>query len=146
MENKESINSILKEVYKVAKRELKTMPEDDEEVDLKHCCPHCGAPQEAIILDKPVTIRQGDYKLTPSEVRERLEKITDDDAFVLGVNSEVEIPDLEVTRDGEKLDVEYEYTVDSWYFETISIDDFCKLFDLSYEIDEEEGVVYFTSI
>ena len=93
MENKESINSILKEVYKVAKRELKTLPEDDEEVDLKHCCPHCGAPQEAIILDKPVTIRQGDYKLTPSEVRERLEKITDDDAFVLGVNSEVARPE-----------------------------------------------------
>ena len=29
------------------------MPEDeDEEIDLKYCCPHCGAPQEAIILDK----------------------------------------------------------------------------------------------
>ncbi|MBQ7928142.1 MAG: DNA-directed RNA polymerase subunit A' [Methanobrevibacter sp.] len=93
MENKESINSILKDVYKDAKRELKTMPEDDEEVDLKYCCPHCGEPQEAIILDKPVTIRQGDYKLTPSEVRERLEKITDDDAFVLGVNSEVARPE-----------------------------------------------------
>ena len=93
MENKESINSILKEVYKVAKRELKTMPEEGEEVDLKHCCPHCGAPQEAIILDKPVTIRQGDYKLTPSEVRERLERITDDDAFILGVNSEVARPE-----------------------------------------------------
>ncbi len=93
MGNKENINSILKEVYKVAKRELKNMPEDGEEVDLKHCCPHCGAPQEAIILDKPVTIRQGDYKLTPSEVRERLEKITDDDAFILGVNSEVARPE-----------------------------------------------------
>ena len=93
MENKESINSILKEVYKVAKRELKNMPEDGEEVDLKHCCPHCGEPQEAIILDKPVTIRQGDYKLTPSEVRERLEKITDDDAYILGVNSEVARPE-----------------------------------------------------
>lgn len=61
-------------------------------------------------------------------------------------NQKLKYSDLEVTRDGEKLDVEYEYTVDSWYFETISIDDFCKLFDLSYEIDEEEGVVYFTSI
>ena len=30
--------------------------------------------QEPILLDKPVTIRQGDYKLTASEVRERLEK------------------------------------------------------------------------
>ncbi|WP_407376199.1 DNA-directed RNA polymerase subunit A' [Methanobrevibacter sp.] len=93
MGNKESINSILKEVYKDAKRELKNMPEDDEEIDLKHCCPHCGAPQEAIILDKPVTIRQGDYKLTPSEVRERLERISDDDAYVLGVNAEVARPE-----------------------------------------------------
>ncbi|MBQ2831976.1 DNA-directed RNA polymerase subunit A' [Methanobrevibacter sp.] len=93
MGNKESINNILKDVYKSAKRELKTMPEDDEEVDLKYCCPHCGEPQEAIILDKPVTIRQGDYKLTPSEVRERLEKITDEDAYILGVNSEVARPE-----------------------------------------------------
>ena len=93
MDDKESINNILKEVYKDAKRELKTLPEDDEEIDMKHCCPHCGAPQEAISLDKPVTIRQGDYKLTPSEVRERLEKITDDDAYVLGVNAEVARPE-----------------------------------------------------
>ena len=93
MDNKESIKNILKEVYKDAKRELKQMPEDDEDIDLKHCCPHCGTPQEAIILDKPVTIRQGDYKLTPSEVRERLEKITDDDAYILGVNAEVARPE-----------------------------------------------------
>ncbi|WP_407393939.1 DNA-directed RNA polymerase subunit A', partial [Methanobrevibacter sp.] len=94
MDNKESLNAILKEVYKVAKRELKALPEDpDEEIDMKYCCPHCGAPQEAISLDKPVTIRQGDYKLTASEVRERLERITDEDSFVLGVNPEVARPE-----------------------------------------------------
>jgi len=93
MDNRESLNAILKEVYRVAKRELKTMPEEGEEVDPKHCCPHCGAPQEAILLDKPVTIRQGDYKLTASEVRERLERITDEDSFVLGVNPEVARPE-----------------------------------------------------
>ena len=93
MDNRESLNAILKEVYRVAKRELKTMPEEGEEVDPKHCCPHCGEPQEVIILDKPVTIRQGDYKLTASEVRERLERITDEDSFVLGVNPEVARPE-----------------------------------------------------
>ena len=93
IDNRESLNNILKEVYKVAKRELKTMPEDDEEIDPKHCCPHCGAPQEAISLDKPVTIRQGGYRLTASEVRERLERISDDDSFVLGVNPEVARPE-----------------------------------------------------
>ena len=46
---------------------------DDEEIDEKHCCPHCGAPQEVITLDKPTIIFQGDYKLTASEIRERLE-------------------------------------------------------------------------
>ena len=49
--------------------------------------------QEPILLDKPVTIRQGDYKLTPSEVRERLENISDDDSYVLGVNPEVARPE-----------------------------------------------------
>ena len=49
--------------------------------------------QEPIKLDKPVTIRQGDYKLTASEVRERLERITDEDSYVLGVNPEVARPE-----------------------------------------------------
>ncbi|WP_292822157.1 DNA-directed RNA polymerase subunit A' [Methanobrevibacter sp.] len=49
--------------------------------------------QEPILLDKPVTIRQGDYKLTPSEVRERLENISDEDSFILGVNPEVARPE-----------------------------------------------------
>ena len=49
--------------------------------------------QEPIKLDKPVTIRQGDYKLTASEVRERLEQITDEDSFILGVNPEVARPE-----------------------------------------------------
>ena len=49
--------------------------------------------QEPILLDKPVTIRQGDYKLTASEVRERLEDISDYDSFVLGVNPKVARPE-----------------------------------------------------
>ena len=77
-ENKESLSNILKEVYKVAKKDV---------------CPHCEAEQEPIILDKPVSIRQGDYKLTASEVRERLERITDEDSYVLGVNPEVARPE-----------------------------------------------------
>ena len=93
MDNRESLNAILKEVYRIAKIETKKLPEDDEEVDPKHCCPHCGAPQEAIILDKPVTIRQGDYKLTASEVRERLERISDEDSLILGVNPKVARPE-----------------------------------------------------
>ena len=49
--------------------------------------------QEPIILDKPTTISQGDYKLTASEIRERLERINDEDIFVLGINPEVARPE-----------------------------------------------------
>jgi DNA-directed RNA polymerase subunit A' len=77
-EHEENLNDIIKEVYKAAKKDT---------------CPHCGAEQEDIKIDKPTTITQGDYKLTASEVRERLEKITDDDAYVLGVNPEVARPE-----------------------------------------------------
>ena len=91
--NKENISDILKEVYNKSKRDLKEMPKEGEEVDEKFCCPHCGAPQEPITLDKPTSIFQDDYKLTASEIRERLEKITDEDMFILGINPEVARPE-----------------------------------------------------
>lgn len=77
-ENGESLGDIIKEVYNVAR---------------KDACPHCGAEQEDIKIDKPISIIQGDYKLTASEVREKLENISNDDAFVLGVNPDVARPE-----------------------------------------------------
>ena len=78
----ENLNAILKEIYKEARRDV---------------CPHCEADQDDITIDKPVSIVQKmekeDYKLTASEVRERLERISDEDAFVLGVNPEVARPE-----------------------------------------------------
>ncbi|MDR0900283.1 MAG: DNA-directed RNA polymerase subunit A' [Methanobrevibacter sp.] len=77
-ENDESINDIIKEIYSVARKEK---------------CPHCDEEQEEIKIDKPISIIEGDYKLTPSEVREKLERISDDDAYILGVNPEVARPE-----------------------------------------------------
>lgn len=57
----------------------------------KAICPYCGTEQKKIILDKPSVFRLGDgsnHKLTPKEVRERLELITDDDLRALGYNPE----------------------------------------------------------
>jgi DNA-directed RNA polymerase subunit A' len=76
--NDESINDLIKEIYTVARRDK---------------CPHCDEEQEDIKIDKPISIIEGDYKLTPSEVREKLEKITDDDAYILGVNPDVARPE-----------------------------------------------------
>ncbi|NLU04292.1 MAG: DNA-directed RNA polymerase subunit A', partial [Methanothermobacter sp.] len=78
MEKEESLTPIIKEIYTEARRDK---------------CPHCEEEQEEIKLDKPVSIVEGDYKLTPSEVRERLERISDDDALILGVNPEVARPE-----------------------------------------------------
>jgi len=49
-------------------------------------CPHCGAVQLKITLDKPTTFREEGHKLTPKEVRERLERIPDDDLPPLGMD------------------------------------------------------------
>ncbi len=51
-------------------------------------CPHCGAEQVKIKLDKPTTFREvtDNHKLTPKEVRERLERIPDEDLQTLGID------------------------------------------------------------
>ncbi len=49
-------------------------------------CPHCNAEQMKIMLDKPTTFREENTKLTPKEVRARLEKIPDRDLIPLGLN------------------------------------------------------------
>jgi DNA-directed RNA polymerase subunit A' len=49
-------------------------------------CPHCDREVGKIELDKPTSIRENGKKLTPSEIREWLEKIPDDDLSLLDVN------------------------------------------------------------
>lgn len=49
-------------------------------------CPHCNAKQTKINLEKPTTFMEGDRRLSPIEVRARLEKIPDDDATMFGMN------------------------------------------------------------
>ncbi len=56
-------------------------------------CPHCGAEQKKVVLDKPYTFREEGHKLSPKEIRERLEKIPDDDLIPLGINPEVARPE-----------------------------------------------------
>lgn len=56
-----SYNEIIKEAVKEASSTLN--------------CPHCGEMQRKITLDKPTTFREDGHKLTPRDVRERLERI-----------------------------------------------------------------------
>ncbi|KAA0003417.1 MAG: DNA-directed RNA polymerase subunit A' [Thermoplasmata archaeon] len=59
-------------------------------------CPHCGREVLPVELDKPTTYREGGRKLTPAEVREWLEKVSEalgDDLRLLDINPEVARPE-----------------------------------------------------
>ncbi len=78
IKNEESITGIIKEIYTVARRDK---------------CPHCAEEQEDVKIDKPVSIVEGNYKLTASEVRERLEAIPEEDYIFIGINKDVAKPE-----------------------------------------------------
>ncbi|MBI2661453.1 DNA-directed RNA polymerase subunit A', partial [Candidatus Woesearchaeota archaeon] len=48
-------------------------------------CPHCKAKQLKISLDKPTTFMEEDSRISPIEVRARLEKISNSDAELFGL-------------------------------------------------------------
>ncbi len=56
-------------------------------------CTRCGRERGKIELDKPTTLRENGKKLTPSEVREWLEKIRDEDLVLLDINKESARPE-----------------------------------------------------
>ncbi|WP_455392355.1 DNA-directed RNA polymerase subunit A' [[Eubacterium] cellulosolvens] len=59
-------------------------------------CPHCGEDQMNITLDKPTSFREEGHKLTPKEVRSRLERIPKTDLILLGINPDIARPEWTV--------------------------------------------------
>lgn len=63
----------------------------------KDVCPHCGETVYEVKYTKPTTYYQVDGKssrqMTPSEVREILEKISDEDCILMGINPKVARPE-----------------------------------------------------
>jgi DNA-directed RNA polymerase subunit A' len=53
-------------------------------------CPHCGETQRKIGFEKPTSFTEeteaGPVRLTPSDIRDRLERIPDEDEKLLGIN------------------------------------------------------------
>jgi len=62
---------------------LKSVITECRKVD---ACPRCGRESGKIDLDKPTSFRENGKKLTPSEIREWLEKIPDEDLPLLDIN------------------------------------------------------------
>jgi len=56
-------------------------------------CPYCGAKQYKITLEKPTTFLENDKRLSPIEIRARLEKISDEDLELFGLNPKYARPE-----------------------------------------------------
>ena len=56
-------------------------------------CPHCNAKQQKITMEKPTTFLENEKRISPIEIRSRLEKIPDDDLEVFGINPNVARPE-----------------------------------------------------
>jgi len=59
-------------------------------------CPYCGRPNHNIELDKPTTFREEGHKMTPAEVREWLEKVSEveeENLYMFDINPEVARPE-----------------------------------------------------
>ncbi len=88
----ELLGMVPDDVYKGIVQETKTKQ-----------CPHCGTVQYKIIFEKPTKFSEqipesGSEPLTPSMVRERLERIQDDDLELLGFNPKAARPEWMVLQ------------------------------------------------
>jgi DNA-directed RNA polymerase subunit A' len=87
----ELLGVIPDEVYKTIIQDIKTKQ-----------CPHCAAQQFKITFEKPTKFIEqtelGSEPLTPSMIRERLERISDEDLEILGFNPHVARPEWMVLQ------------------------------------------------
>ena len=73
----------------------------EKDIKKERVCPHCGEQQLKINFEKPTTFsevfvedgRKVEHKLTPADIRARLEKIPDEDLRAMGVNPDVARPE-----------------------------------------------------
>jgi DNA-directed RNA polymerase subunit A' len=56
-------------------------------------CPYCNAEQEKIKIDKPSTFRIGKKRLFPGDIRDRLVRISDEEAKLAGINPKIFRPE-----------------------------------------------------
>ncbi len=56
-------------------------------------CPHCNAEQEKVKLEKPSTFRIGKRRIFPSEIREKLVRIPDEEVGLAGIDPQIFRPE-----------------------------------------------------
>jgi len=84
-EKKEKRINELKRAAEEGFDEERVIAQGIKEASLVTVCPHCGAENSKVALDKPTTFRIDNSKLTPTDVRAWLEKISDDECELIGI-------------------------------------------------------------
>ena len=56
-------------------------------------CPYCNAKQQKVKIEKPTTIIEDEKRLSPIEIRSRLERIPDEDLLPFGINAAAARPE-----------------------------------------------------
>ncbi|MFA5174400.1 MAG: DNA-directed RNA polymerase subunit A' [Candidatus Pacearchaeota archaeon] len=77
------------EKYKTASARLKRARDAKK-------CPHCQAEQERVKLEKPSTFRIGKRRIFPGEIRDRLVRISDEEAKLAGINPKIFRPEWSI--------------------------------------------------
>ncbi len=81
---KDQLDRIEQEMGLTARRQK--LKEVISQLVKNNVCPHCGVEQQEIKLEKPSTFYEKDRRLTPIEIRARLEKIPDKDLELFGID------------------------------------------------------------
>jgi DNA-directed RNA polymerase subunit A' len=92
-EKVEEYRKNIKKYRRIGKSEAELVEDLFKNARLVKKCPHCGEEQLDIKFDKPTAFVEDRNRLSPTDVRERLERITNEEAEVMGFDLEVARPE-----------------------------------------------------
>jgi DNA-directed RNA polymerase subunit A' len=86
----EQLKSVEKELAKSWEEAYKKIKAKVKKVSK---CPHCGAPREKLVVDKPTNFFLGKRRIYPNEIREWLERIPNEELKFFGLDPELVRPE-----------------------------------------------------
>ncbi len=89
----EDYKTQLRHARKIGKSDVDILKDLFKAAKLSKKCPYCEEEQYEIKFEKPTTFIENKYRLSSTDIRERLENIIDADAEVMGFDLEVSRPE-----------------------------------------------------
>ena len=82
------LKSTCQECSKIMMTEKDILAKRIDKAKLAKKCPHCGAKQDKVKLEKPTMLYLGKKRIFPTEIRDRLVKVSDGDLRFFGIDPE----------------------------------------------------------